>query len=542
MPPVTNILSVTIDDQTIEVAEGTTILEAAGQLGIEIPTLCYLKGYEPSTSCQICLVKDRQRGQMLPSCATKIVDGMLIDSETEEVHAMRRTALELLFSDHVGDCLAPCFFACPAHMDIPLMLEQIGERDVETAIATVKQDIALPAVLGRVCSKPCEKGCRRNSSDGAVAVCDLKRFVADADLARSEPYCPPCKPHTGWRAAIVGAGTTGLSAAYYLQQEGHHCVVFEKEAVAGGRLRTESIEELPRTVLDAEIEQTLRVGVELKTNCFVEKLEDLEQDFDAVLLACGHVSVDLVSGWGLKTTAAGIAIDKDTLLTNRPAVFAAGSAIRRKSLFVRSVADGKLAARAMHQHLSGQPITPPAKPFSSRIGALQHEEAQHLADTVGHAARHLPAPGEDYSADEAAEQSDRCFSCGCIGHGSCKLERYAIQYGADPTRFAGQRKPVEVIQRPAGIRFEPHKCIKCELCIQIAARGGEPLGLTFVGRGFDVELAVPFNQSFEAGLAETAVDCVSACPTGALSFSRARPPDMEIHELDEHAQKANGGR
>ena len=109
----------TIDDKTIEVAEGTTLLEAAGLLGIEIPTLCFLAGYQPSTSCQVCLVKDRRAGRLLPACATRVIDGMLIESESEEVHAIRRTALELLFSDHVGDCLAPCFFACPAQWTFP---------------------------------------------------------------------------------------------------------------------------------------------------------------------------------------------------------------------------------------------------------------------------------------------------------------------------------------------------------------------------------------------------------------------------------------
>ena len=279
-------LRVTIDNKTTEVAEGTTILQAAHALGIAIPTLCHLEGYAPSTSCQVCLVKDHARNQWVPSCATKVVDGMQIDSETDEVHAVRRTALELLFSDHVGDCLAPCYFACPAHMDIPLMLEQIGEHDIARAIATVKQEIALPAVLGRVCSKPCEKGCRRSTADGAVAVCDLKRFVADVDLHRSNPYSPACQPSTGKRVAIVGAGPTGLSAAYYLRQYGHDCVLLEKEADAGGRLRTETDgETLPRAVLDAEIRQLLRVGAELRTQSPVARLTDLQLEFDAVLLS-----------------------------------------------------------------------------------------------------------------------------------------------------------------------------------------------------------------------------------------------------------------
>ncbi len=368
--------TVTIDDKTIDVPAGTTILDAAAALGIEIPTLCYLEGYEPSTSCQVCLVKDRQRNQLLPSCATRIVADMQIDSQSDEVHVMRRTALELLFSDHVGDCLAPCYFACPAHMDIPLMLKQIGERQVEEAIATVKREIALPAVLGRVCSKPCEKGCRRKAADDAVAVCELKRFVADTDLMRSKPYNPACQPDSGKRVAIVGAGPTGLSAAYYLQQEGHHCVLFEKQPLAGGRLRTETDPDvLPPKVLNAEIEQTLRVGVELRSNCCVENLDDLATEFDAILLACGQVPDEQLTRWNIKSTSRGIEIDKATMLTSRAKVFAAGSALRSNSLYVRSVADGKLAATAINDFLWDQPIALPESQFSSRVGALQPDEA-----------------------------------------------------------------------------------------------------------------------------------------------------------------------
>jgi ferredoxin len=323
--------------------------------------------------------------------------------------------------------------------------------------------------------------------------------------------------------AIVGAGPTGLSAAYYLQQEGHLCILFEKQESTGGRLRTEpSEEELPAAVLDAEVAQIFRLGAELKPNTQVVDLDDLSKQFDAVLLACGQAPAEMIDGWGVKSTPRGIEIDKDTLLTSRQGVFAAGSAIRRKSLVVRSVADGKLAALAIHQYVSGMPITTPEKPFSSRIGKIQSAEAEHLAQAAGHAERQLPQLDSEYSADEAAEQSDRCLSCGCISHGSCKLERYAIEYGVDPTRYAGERKPVEVIQRPGGIRFEPQKCIKCELCIQIAAAASEPLGLTFVGRGFDVQLAVPFDHSLDEGMSQTVAACVAACPTGALSKAENR--------------------
>ena len=205
----------TIDQREVEVPPGATVLDAARQLGIDIPTLCYLEGYRPSTSCLVCMVKIRtgDRGRLAPSCGTPAVGGMVVESETEELFQIRRTALELLLSDHVGDCLAPCHFACPAHMDVPNMLRQITTEDLAAAIVTIKRDIALPAVLGRICPKPCEKGCRRSGADGPVAVCQLKRFAADADLASPQPYQPPYAPPTGIRVAIVGAGPTGLSAA-----------------------------------------------------------------------------------------------------------------------------------------------------------------------------------------------------------------------------------------------------------------------------------------------------------------------------------------
>lgn len=518
----------TIDDRELDVPDGTTILQAAAQAGIEIPTLCYLPPYRPSTSCQVCLVKDRRRNQLLPSCATQVVDGMQIDSETDEVRAVRRTALELLFSDHVGDCLAPCFFACPAHMDIPLMLEQIGQQDLQQAIATVKRDIALPAVLGRVCPKPCEKGCRRNAADGAVAVCDLKRFVADLDLASPQPYQPPCPPPSGKRVAIVGAGSTGLSAAYYLLQQGHACVIFERQATAGGRLLTESTaQQLPRDVLEGEIQQVLQLGAELRTNAPVERLEELLESFDAVLLACGRVPAEQAQRWGLPASKRGIEIDRHTFMTTHPGVFAAGNAIRPAGLVVRSVADGKEAAHAIDQFLAGQSISPPTKPFSTHIGTLHADEAERWAGLVGQARREVPPAGDDYAADMAASQSQRCLSCGCLAHGSCKLERYAIQYGVDPARYAGERRLVEIIQRPGGVRFEPGKCIKCELCVQIAAAAGEPLGLSFAQRGFDVHLSVPFDRSLDEALTRVAAECVAACPTAALALDHHRVHGIE---------------
>jgi NADH dehydrogenase/NADH:ubiquinone oxidoreductase subunit G len=93
-------------------------------------------------------------------------------------------------------------------------------------------------------------------------------------------------------------------------------------------------------------------------------------------------------------------------------------------------------------------------------------------------------------------------------------------YQADANRYDGQRRPYEIIGRQGSVLFEPGKCIKCELCVKIAAAAKEPLGLSFVGRGFDVELQVPFDGQMDEALTRVAAQCIAACPTAALQWAR----------------------
>ncbi len=516
----------TIDNREVEVPEGSNIIDAAEKLGIEIPTLCYLKGYEPSTSCEVCMVKDQKTGRLVPACGTIVTEGMAIDCETDEIFGIRKMALELLLSEHVGDCRAPCDFACPAHMDIPMMLQQISDEDHHDAIVTVKEDIALPAILGRVCPKPCEKGCRRTGADSPVAICDLKRFVADVDLATDDPYLPECNPDTGKHVAIVGSGPSGLAAAYYLRRAGHACTIIDDKQKLGGRLRTEeSEEELPRDVLDAEIAQVMRLGVEQRLETSITEQEHVDalcDEFDGVVLGIGKISTEGAEQLGVKASRKGIDINRETYETSRQGVFAIGNAIRTKGLVVRSVADGKEVAYIIDQYLHNDNSLGLGYKFSSRIGRVQIDEIDEFMAFSAPDEREVPEFGTNYNADDAADQSDRCFACTCSSHGNCKLERWSEFYNADPNRFPRERRPYEVVGRESRVLFEPGKCIKCELCIKIAEAEGEPLGLSFVGRGFDVVVAAPFDGGMDDGLTQVAEKCVAACPTAALSFGRRR--------------------
>jgi ferredoxin len=555
----------TIDQREIEVPPGTTVLAAARQLGIEIPTLCYWEGCEASTSCLVCVVKINGNHRLVPACATLVENGMQVESETPEVHAARRTALELLLSDHLGDCLAPCWFGCPARMDIPQMLRQIAAGDLRSAIATVKRDIALPAVLGRICPAPCEKTCRRRGLDGAVAICLLKRYVADVDFASGDPYLPPCRPSTGKRVAIVGGGSTGLAAAYYLAQAGHACTIFEAADRLGGRLWTETTpHELPRKVLQAEIDQITRLGVEVLLNQTIDPhemrivegrelkvefrpstLDSRPSTFDprpstldprpstldprlsgkyhAFFLACGTQPKGSIQRWGLPAGPRGIQVDPETFLTERPGVFAAGNVVRGRALVVRSVADGKEAAVAIDQCLRGLPVTGPEKPFTTKIGRLDRRELQSFSAGSGQTPRREPARGfsHGYAKQEVVAQATRCLHCDCRGLTTCKLRKYAARYHANPKRFAAKRRLFQQDRHHPDVIFEPGKCIACGLCIQIAAREGEKIGFSFVGRGFDVRVAVPLHRHLSDALTKAAASCVAACPTAALAWKKS---------------------
>ncbi len=520
-----------IDNREVEVDKGATILDAAGKLGIEIPTMCFLKDYEPSTSCMVCVVKITGLANLVPACGTVAKDGMRVESNSEEVHQARRVALELLLSDHVGDCLGPCQVICPARMNIPLMIRQIVAGKFRDAIVTVKKDIALPAVLGRICPKPCERGCRRSVFDQAVSICLLKRYVADLDLQSTRPYSPSCKPTQDKHVAVVGAGPAGLAAAYYLQQAGFPCTVFDEHEQPGGMLRyAVPKEQLPAEVLDKEIALIEKLGVKFKSGIRIGtdlSMEDLRRDFDAVFVAVGQCRKASPSGpkpddaksMGLEVGSSGITIDGKTYQTNLPGVFAGGDAVHKRKLTVRAVADGKEAAVSIGQYLSGCSVTGTVKQFNTRIGKLMDGEIEKFLACADKVER-TKASGKDggFTEQQARKEAARCLHCDCRKVDSCKLRQYAQDYGARPTRYKGQRRLfVQKSQHPDVI-YEAGKCIDCGLCVQTAARAGEELGLTFVGRGFDVRVAVPFDRSIAQALKHSADKCVNACPTGALTF------------------------
>ncbi len=284
-------VKVTLDGQAVEVAAGTTILKAARKLGIEIPTLCFVEGFEPVSSCFLCAVQVEGRPNLSPACAMPVADGMVVSTSSEDVFAARKMALELLLSDHAGDCIAPCRAACPAGLDIPGFAYHIAMGQHRRSMEVIVERLALPRALGQVCPRLCEDTCRRCELDESLSIGSLHRFAADHDLACGDPLVPRCAERSGKAVAIVGAGPAGLAAAYYLLPKGHNSTLYDAQPLPGGMLRYGIPEyRLTKASLDAEIDLIKRLGAqfEMRHRWGIDfSLSDLRSQFDAVFIAVG---------------------------------------------------------------------------------------------------------------------------------------------------------------------------------------------------------------------------------------------------------------
>lgn len=189
------------------------------------------------------------------------------------------------------DAPLPCAGSCPAGIDIPRYVRAVAEGRYKEAMEVIRSRTPLPGVLGYVCFRPCESACRRKDVDQAVAICDLKRFAADAAWQTPSPAIEK-DPGTGKKVAIIGSGPAGITAAYYLCLLGHHVNVYDREALPGGMLRYGIPDyRLPPEILEREIKAVEAMGVEFCMNHRFDGEHWLDElkvgEFDAVLVAVG---------------------------------------------------------------------------------------------------------------------------------------------------------------------------------------------------------------------------------------------------------------
>ena len=281
--------------------------------------------------------------------------------------------------------------------------------------------------------------------------------------------------------------------------------------------------DLPSAILDKEITLLQEVGVDFKLGIELGvqvNLEGLLRGFDAIVLALGNAQKGKDEKLGVALTDTGIKVDPNNCQTSAPRVFATGSAVKPIKQLVRAMADAWATSECVHRFLTDQNVHRPEKPFSSIMGRLDPDELRQFLRSANPAKSVSPCDRcAGLNHQEAKTEAARCLHCDCISSGNCALQHYARIYEVDANRFKSQRRQFEQHLQPGGVIFEPGKCIVCGICVKLTEMARERLGLAFIGRGFDVRVAAPFNEAISEGLQKVAEECVRCCPTGALKFS-----------------------
>ncbi len=670
-----------IDGKEILAEAGSNLLEVALQNGIEVPHFCYDPRLKPFGACRMCFVDIGVPRGPVAACGTTVSAGMKVTTNNEAVRALRKTALELLMSEHCGDCIAPCQLACPAHIDIQGFIAFIDRGDYKQAAALIKEKMPLPSVCGRVCPRFCEEECRRNLVDEPVNICDLKRFAGDFDLEVINSYTSLVKEATGKKVAVVGGGPAGLTAAYYLALEGHAVTLFDKGPELGGMLRYGiPAYRLPKDILAKEVNLIAALCHEVclgKTLGEDFTLAELKADYDAVFLGLGcqeaqgmglegenrpgvykgidflrsvlegnppslgkkvavvgggntamdaartalrlgaeEVSViyrrgrdempanpveieeaaeegvifhylanpvavkgdscvsgmecvrmelgqpdaggrrrpipvvgseygveadniiiaigqslnsEKACGLGLELSGRNLAACADTGCTPLDGVFAAGDCVTGPLTVVQAVGAARKTALAIDAFLKTGKALPEEKVFNCSRGELSELDSDEYAakEKLDRAPVKLIPPEErrenfgEYNKGltEAAalEETKRCLSCGCSAVFDCELRKWAGEYEISTSLLGLGKKRHSVSADHPYIQYDPDKCVLCANCVRICQEVQEVYALGLVNRGYDTVVRPTLELPLKETACESCGQCLSACPTGALT-------------------------
>ena len=285
-------IELTVNGRKVTAAAGQTILDVVREQKIdEIPTLCHDPRLEPYGSCFLCVVEVKGWSRLIPACVTRVTQGMEVTTRNQRIVDSRKTALELLLTDHYADCLCPGKNACPAGVDVQGYMSLAAMGRYREALELIRENNPLPMTCGRVCVRKCEVKCLRQHVDEAVGINFIKRYAAEE--IGPVLKMPADVNASGKRVAVVGGGPSGLTCAYYLTLNGHDVTIFESLPKLGGMLRYGIPEyRLPRRELDDEIQGILDLGVKVETGKTLGKdftIESLrsKDKFDAVFVALG---------------------------------------------------------------------------------------------------------------------------------------------------------------------------------------------------------------------------------------------------------------
>lgn len=479
-------IELTINDKKISVTPGTTILKAAEALGITIPTLCHAGGLPPKASCMICAVREMKSGKIIPSCESLVEAGMEIETNSPGVIETRKNALELLLSEHKGECEAPCLRSCPLNPDIPEMLALVREGNLVNAEKLIRNELPFAGVLCGLCSAPCEKGCRRKRIDQCVAIKDIIQSVIKINILQNTNQLSSVYEKTGRKAAVIGSGPAGISCAHFLLLKGHDVTLYHSG---------EFLNNVESEFIKHEIDMLKKTGADI-IQIDETSLNNLQQ-FDALIINQNIF---------------------DIREQNNDPVFECRDAVGKSDDILHSAVNGKEIAKKTHDFLTGKPEEPAGKLFNSLFGRMTDGDMNEWMKGAGRNEKNGDLSKSE-SVDALKKEADRCLSCGCSKKDNCSLRYLATEYKADRTHYAGEQVPFSK-KVYNDLIIETGKCVKCGICARISKKADWDNGFTFLKRGFDLVIGLPLDTEPDAAHRDILIECIEKCPTGALSLNR----------------------
>ena len=179
-------MKIIVNDKELEVSGQRVLIDELREAGCDIPSLCYASGANHQASCMVCMVRNVANDQMLPSCSTYPVEGMHIDTESDDVKALRRMSLELLLSDHRADCEAPCSMVCPAGIDLARLILLYDRGQMSEAQSLLASQTDLNNLPCADCKGGCEKVCRRGTVDKCVDIKDIIKEISVSKVTATD--------------------------------------------------------------------------------------------------------------------------------------------------------------------------------------------------------------------------------------------------------------------------------------------------------------------------------------------------------------------
>jgi heterodisulfide reductase subunit A-like polyferredoxin len=350
--------------------------------------------------------------------------------------------------------IPPCTATCPLHCNAQGYVALISQGKFKEALELVREKLPFPGILAYACSHPCEKECKRIEEDQPIPICQLKRFLVDHVKEPEFEF----KPVVGnarlpdgqadlrsLRVAVIGAGPSGLVAAYDLRKMGYSVTLFESRDELGGLL-THGFPSyrLPRQVVEKDLSIINKIGIEIRLNTEVGKdisPETLLQSYDAIFIGVGMAGTQSMSHLfkGLERTRNGsIRVNPISLGTNLKGVFAGGDCVTGPGTIIESMAHGRKAAISIDRYLRGEDLMTAREsegrqtsPFQTTLPDSKREEREVLPDMV-------KALGPGLTLEQAIEEAKRCLNCGgCSDCGECAryCQPKAVEYGMNEERI-----------------------------------------------------------------------------------------------------------